>query len=104
MKPVRFAAIGLDHFHIYGQIDLLLRAGAEFVAYYGEEQKFFPKPFATVYPQAQSASDVGDVLDPQRHQFRSSQRASKAKEQEHAIASAARATVACGNQLAEHGQ
>ena len=28
MSKVRFAAIGLNHFHIYGQIDLMLRAGA----------------------------------------------------------------------------
>jgi len=37
MSKLRFAAIGLNHFHIYGQIDLLLKAGGEFVAYHGEE-------------------------------------------------------------------
>ena len=63
MKPVRFAAIGLDHFHIYGQIDLMLRAGAEFVAYCGAEQKFFPKPFAEVYPQARRVDDKRRILE-----------------------------------------
>jgi predicted dehydrogenase len=63
MKPVRFAAIGLDHFHIYGQIDLMLRAGAEFVAYCGTEQKFFPKPFAEVYPQARRVDDKRRILE-----------------------------------------
>jgi predicted dehydrogenase len=63
MKPVRFAAIGLDHFHIYGQIDLLLRAGAEFVAYSGEEQKFFAKPFAATYPQARRVDDPRRILE-----------------------------------------
>ena len=63
MKPVRFAAIGLDHFHIYGQIDLMLRAGAEFVAYCGTEQKFFPKPFAEVYPQARRVDDPRRILE-----------------------------------------
>ena len=63
MKPVRFAAIGLDHFHIYGQIDLMLRAGAEFVAYCGAEQKFFPKPFAQVYPQARRVDDKRRILE-----------------------------------------
>jgi len=63
MKPVRFAAIGLDHFHIYGQIDLMLRAGAEFVAYCGIEQKFFPKPFAEVYPQARRVDDPRRILE-----------------------------------------
>jgi predicted dehydrogenase len=63
MKPVRFAAIGLDHFHIFGQIDLLLRAGAEFVAYCGKEQKFFPRPFAEVYPQARRVDDPRRILE-----------------------------------------
>ncbi len=63
MKRVRFAAIGLDHFHIYGQIDLMLRAGAEFVAYCGAEQKFFPKPFAQVYPQARRVDDKRRILE-----------------------------------------
>ena len=63
MKQVRFAAIGLDHFHIYGQIDLMLRAGAEFVAYCGTEQKFFPKPFAEVYPQARRVDDKRRILE-----------------------------------------
>ena len=34
---IRFAAIGLNHFHIYGQVNLLLKAGAEFVSYYAKE-------------------------------------------------------------------
>lgn len=63
MSQVRFAAIGLDHFHIFGQIDLLLRAGAEFVAYCGSEQKFFPRPFAEVYPQARRVDDPRRILE-----------------------------------------
>src|SRR5258707_14676077 len=63
MKQVRFAAIGLDHFHIFGQIDLLLRTGAEFVSYCGKEQKFFPKPFAEVYPQARPDDDPRRILE-----------------------------------------
>ncbi|GAB3809812.1 Gfo/Idh/MocA family protein [Kribbella italica] len=31
-SPVRFAAVGLDHAHIHGQIAGLIKAGAEFVA------------------------------------------------------------------------
>ena len=63
MKPVRFAAIGLDHFHIFGQVDLMLRAGAEFVAYCGTEQKFFPRSFAEVYPQARRVDDARRILE-----------------------------------------
>lgn len=35
--PIRFAAIGLNHNHIYGQTGLLLRAGAELVSFYSAE-------------------------------------------------------------------
>jgi predicted dehydrogenase len=63
MSPVRFAAIGLNHFHIYGQIDLMLRAGAEFAAYCGEEEKFFDRPFAKHYPQARRVDDVRRILE-----------------------------------------
>ncbi|HLJ20756.1 MAG TPA: Gfo/Idh/MocA family oxidoreductase [Stellaceae bacterium] len=65
MSKVRFAAIGLNHFHIYGQIDLLLKAGAEFVAYHGEEEKFFDRPFAKHYPQAKKVDDVRRILEDQ---------------------------------------
>ena len=34
---IRFAAIGLNHAHIYGQTNLLLRAGAELVSFYAPE-------------------------------------------------------------------
>ena len=63
MSKVRFAAIGLNHFHIYGQIDLMLKAGAEFVAYHGEEEKFFDRPFAKHYPQAKKVDDISRILE-----------------------------------------
>lgn len=63
MSKVRFAAIGLNHFHIHGQIDLLLKAGAEFVAYHGEEEKFFDRPFARQYPQAKRVDDARRILE-----------------------------------------
>ncbi len=63
MSTVRFAAIGLNHFHIYGQIDLMLKAGAEFVAYCGEEERFFDRPFAKHYPQAEKVEDISRILD-----------------------------------------
>ena len=36
-QPVRFAAIGLNHNHIYGQARMLLEAGAELVSYFAPE-------------------------------------------------------------------
>ncbi len=63
MKPVRFAAIGLDHFHIHTQIEMMLGQGAEFVAYCGEEEKFFKKSFAETYPQARKLDDPRRILE-----------------------------------------
>lgn len=63
MKPVRFAAIGLDHFHIHAQIEMMLGQGAEFVAYAGEEERFFKKSFAEKYPQARRVDDPRRILE-----------------------------------------
>ena len=37
MTKLRFAAIGINHAHIYGQVDCLLRAGAELVGFHSPE-------------------------------------------------------------------
>lgn len=37
MTPIRFAAIGLNHGHIYGQVNCLLEAGMELVWVYAHE-------------------------------------------------------------------
>ncbi len=66
MKPVRFAAIGLDHFHIHAQIALMLEQGCEFVAYHGEEETFFRRSFAEEYPQARKVDDPRRILDDDR--------------------------------------
>ena len=63
MRPVRFAAIGLDHFHIHSQIEMMLGQGAEFVAYCGEEETFFKKSFAEAYPQARKVDDPRRILE-----------------------------------------
>ena len=59
---VRFAAIGLNHGHIYGQVDLLLRAGAEFVSFYASEPDLVAQ-FAQTYPQARLAASAQDILE-----------------------------------------
>jgi predicted dehydrogenase len=63
MTSVRFAAIGMDHFHIHELIAALMRQGGEFVAYCGEEEKFFGRPFATQYPQARRVDDRRRILE-----------------------------------------
>ena len=37
MTDINFAAIGINHSHIYGQVDCLMRAGAQFVAFHADE-------------------------------------------------------------------
>jgi predicted dehydrogenase len=62
-RSVRFAAIGLDHFHIHAQIDLMTGQGAEFVAYCGEEERFFGRSFAAHYPEARKVDDPRRILE-----------------------------------------
>lgn len=59
---IRFAAIGLNHNHIYGQVDCLLRAGAELVSFYAREPELAAE-FATQYPQARPAGSVEEILE-----------------------------------------
>lgn len=60
--PIRFAAIGLNHFHIYGQTNLLLRAGAELVAFYAEEPDLAAL-YQKDYPQAKQVTDQQAILE-----------------------------------------
>ena len=59
---IRFAAIGLNHDHIYGQVNLLLRAGAELVAFFAEEPDLADR-FARTYPQARQAHSREELLE-----------------------------------------
>ena len=59
---VRFSVIGLNHDHIYGQVNLLLRAGAELVDFFGVEPDL-TAAFARAYPQARQARSQAEVLE-----------------------------------------
>ncbi|RYH12453.1 MAG: Gfo/Idh/MocA family oxidoreductase [Alphaproteobacteria bacterium] len=59
---IRFAVIGINHSHIYGQVDCLLVAGAEFVAFHAIEDDL-SKPFGDKYPQARRVSDKRAILE-----------------------------------------
>lgn len=58
-SAIRFGVIGINHGHIYGQVNLLLRAGATFVGWYAPELELRPA-FAAQYP------DVPLVDTPER--------------------------------------
>jgi predicted dehydrogenase len=59
---VRFSVIGLNHNHIYGQVNLLLRAGAELASFYAPEPDLVAL-FSRTYPQAKLASGVREILE-----------------------------------------
>ena len=65
---IRFSTIGLNHNHIYGQTNLLLRAGAELVSFYAPEPEL-AAPYARTYPQARAARTKEEILEDQAIQL-----------------------------------
>ena len=59
---IKFAAIGINHGHIYGKCDLLLRQGAELVAFHAVEDDL-AQAFAAKYPQAKRVADKAAILE-----------------------------------------
>lgn len=59
---VRFAAIGVNHEHIYGQTNLLLRAGAELVSFFAVEPELAAR-FGERYPRARRAREIEEILE-----------------------------------------
>ena len=62
LPSLRFSAIGLNHAHIYGQVNLLLRAGAELVSFYAKEPDLAAR-FLQVFPQAAQARTPDEILE-----------------------------------------
>lgn len=62
MKPVRFATIGINHDHIYGQTNCLLNAGAEFVGFYAEEDDL-ARAYGEKFPGGPRTDDARRFLD-----------------------------------------
>ena len=60
--PVRFAVIGVNHGHIYGQVNLLLRAGAELVHVFAPEPDLLAT-FSATFPQARVARSAAEILE-----------------------------------------
>lgn len=59
---VRFAVIGINHGHIYDQVNMLLEGGAELAAFYAPEAELAAK-FAKTYPQALQAGSTNQILE-----------------------------------------
>ncbi|MFN3379139.1 MAG: gfo/Idh/MocA family oxidoreductase, partial [Runella zeae] len=48
---IKFAVIGMNHGHIYGQVEAVVRGGGQLVSYYAKEPDLVAA-FAKRYPQA----------------------------------------------------
>lgn len=62
MSDLKFAAIGLQHDHIYGQCDCLIRAGADLVAFHEPEDRL-AQAFAAKYPDARRVDNPAQILE-----------------------------------------
>ena len=62
MSDIKFAAIGINHAHIYGQVECLKRAGAQFVAFHAIEDDL-AKTFGERFPEAKRVSDPAAILE-----------------------------------------
>jgi predicted dehydrogenase len=59
---IRFAAVGINHNHIHGQVDALLGAGATLAAFYSPEDDLAAE-FTARYPQAPRVASRAAILD-----------------------------------------
>ena len=61
-KKVRFATIGINHGHIYGQTELMLRAGAELVSLYAPEADLRGN-YVKQFPDVKVAASEVEILE-----------------------------------------
>src|SRR5690606_21508387 len=62
MTDIKFAAIGINHPHIYGQVDCLKDAGGQFVAFHAVEDDLAAE-FGAKYPEAKRVADPRAILE-----------------------------------------
>ncbi len=59
---IRFAVIGMNHGHIYGQVESIIRGGGQLVQFYAKEPDL-TAAFAKRYPQAKLARSEKEILE-----------------------------------------
>lgn len=59
---IRFSAIGLNHGHIYGQVETVIRGGGELVSFFAKEPDLVAA-FSKRYPQAKLARSEQEILE-----------------------------------------
>jgi len=61
-NSIKFSVIGLNHGHIYGQTEAVLRGGGELVSFYAKEPDL-AEAFTKRYPQANLAKSEKEILE-----------------------------------------
>lgn len=59
---IRFAVIGMNHGHIYGQVEAIQNGGGELVAFFAKENHL-TTPFAKRFPAAKMVKDEREILE-----------------------------------------
>jgi predicted dehydrogenase len=59
---IKFSVIGMNHGHIYGQVEAVTRGGGQLISYYAKEADLVAA-FAKRYPNAKLASSEKEILD-----------------------------------------
>ncbi|WP_373514968.1 Gfo/Idh/MocA family protein [Persicitalea sp.] len=59
---IKFAVIGMNHGHIYGQVNAVQRGGGELVSYYAKESELMAD-FKKRFPEAKAAASEKEILD-----------------------------------------
>jgi predicted dehydrogenase len=59
---IKFSVIGINHSHIYSQVEAVIRGGGEFVSFYAKEPDLVAS-FSKRYPKVKLASSEKEILD-----------------------------------------
>lgn len=59
---IKFAVIGMNHSHIYGQVEAVKKGGGQLVSYYAKEANLIAD-FAKRYPDAKLVKDEKEILE-----------------------------------------
>lgn len=59
---IKFAVIGMNHSHIYGQVEAVTRGGGELVSFFAKEADL-TAAFAKRYPDAKQAKSEAEILE-----------------------------------------
>ncbi|HTF30633.1 MAG TPA: Gfo/Idh/MocA family oxidoreductase [Flavitalea sp.] len=59
---INFSVIGINHGHIYSQVEAVIRGGGKFISFYAKE-KDLADAFAKRYPSIKQATDEKEILE-----------------------------------------